>query len=212
MPTFIEAAHIWYHGGEYIFRRNGIYTEEQARAIHGRYDNILVSAGAGSGKTMALANRFAWLLTEKGLKVDEILTLTFTNKAAAQMFRRIHLLLTEISETETGSKAQMAKRALDDFIHARIQTLDSYCAALVRQCAPRYGITPDFLNDQERCRQIAVEESLAFLITHSSHPAIERLYSKMQPKQIARKILAEILFNYCLIDKPRDFITDVKRS
>jgi len=183
--------------------------EEQKKAAFCG-ENAVVAAGAGSGKTMVLASRFAWLVTEKGYKVDEILTLTFTNKAATQMFRRIHLLLSEIAENETGVKSSRARRALDDFIHARIQTLDSYCAALVRQCAPRYGINPDFLNDQEKCRQIATEESLAFLITHSHHPAIEKLYSRKQPNKIAGDIFAEILFNHCRIDKPRDFIADVK--
>ncbi|MDR1838315.1 MAG: UvrD-helicase domain-containing protein [Treponema sp.] len=184
--------------------------EEQKKAAFCT-ENAVVAAGAGSGKTMVLANRFAWLITEKGYKVDEILTLTFTNKAAAQMFRRIHSILSEIAENgETGEKSSRARKALDDFIHARIQTLDSYCTALVKQCAPRYGINPDFLNDQEKCRQIATEESLAFLITHSRHPAIEKLYSIKQPNKIACDIFAEILFNHCQIDKPRDFIADVK--
>jgi ATP-dependent helicase/nuclease subunit A len=173
-------------------------------------ENAVVAAGAGSGKTMVLAHRFAWLLTEKGYNVDEILTLTFTTKAAAQMFRRIHSLLTEIAEKETGLPAQRARRALDDFIHARIQTLDSYSAALVKQCAPRYGISPDFTIDQERCLKIALEESLPFLITHRHHPAIEKLYSDNRPKDIARNIFADVMFNYCQIDKPRDFIADVK--
>jgi ATP-dependent helicase/nuclease subunit A len=183
--------------------------EEQKKAAFCG-ENAVVAAGAGSGKTMVLASRFAWLVTEKDYKVDEILTLTFTNKAATQMFRRIHSLLSEIAESDSGVKSSRARQALDDFIHARIQTLDSYCAALVRQCAPRYGINPNFLNDQERCRQIAVEESLAFLITHSHHPAIERLYSRKQPNKIASDIFAEILFNHCRIDSPRDFIADVK--
>jgi len=175
-------------------------------------DNAVVAAGAGSGKTMVLANRFAWLLTEKGYNVDEILTLTFTKKAAAQMFKRIHSLLSEISTKETGEKAQRAQKALDDFYHARIQTLDSYSTALVKQCAPRYGISPDFIIDQDRCFELALEESLPFLITHRHHPAIEMLYSDKRPNDIARKIFADVLFNYCHIDKPRDFNADVRKQ
>jgi len=147
--------------------KNRPQLNEEQKAAAFCEENAVVAAGAGSGKTMVLANRFAWLLTEKDFKVDEILTLTFTTKAAAQMYRRIHLLLTEIAENETGLKAQRARKALDDFIHARIQTLDSYSAALVKQCAPRYGISPDFIIDQERCQKIALEESLPFLIGFS---------------------------------------------
>jgi len=188
--------------------------EQQAAAFC--TENAVVAAGAGSGKTRVLANRFAWLLTEKGLdtdesvKIDEILTLTFTKKAAAEMFRRIHSLLTGIAENETGPKAEKARQALDDFIHARIQTLDSYSTAIVRQSASRYGISPDFTIDQERCRQIAMEESLPFLITHRHHPAVEWLYSDNRPNDIASGIFTDILVNYCQIDKPRDFTADVK--
>ncbi|WP_461247436.1 UvrD-helicase domain-containing protein [Treponema sp. R6D11] len=189
-------------------KRHQLNNEQQAAAFCA--DNAVIAAGAGSGKTMVLANRFAWLLTEKGYNVDEILTLTFTKKAAAQMFRRIHLLLTEIAEGEDGAKAARARKALDNFVHSRIQTLDSYSSSLVKQYAPRYGISPDFTIDQDRCSQIASEESLPFLISHRRNPAIERLYSNHRPNDIAGKIFENVLINHCRIDKPRDFIADVK--
>jgi ATP-dependent helicase/nuclease subunit A len=189
-------------------KRPKLNNEQKAAAFC--TDNAVVAAGAGSGKTMVLANRFAYLLTEKGYNVDEILTLTFTKKAAAQMFRRIHSLLSEIAEEEDGTKSARARNALDNFVHARIQTLDSYSSALVKQYAPRYGISPDFTIDQERCRQIAFEESLPFLISNRHHPAVERLYSDNRPNDIARHIFADVLLNYCRIDKPRDFTADVR--
>jgi len=188
-----------------------VLNEEQKRAAFCT-KNAVVAAGAGSGKTMVLANRFAWLLTEKDYKVDEILTLTFTKKAAGQMFRRIHSLLSAIAENGSGAVAERARRALDDFVHARIQTLDSYSASLVRQCAPRYGISPDFKIDPQRSGEIALEESLPFLIAHRRHPAIERLYADNRPNDIARNIFTEILCNYCRIDRPKDFTEDVKKQ
>jgi len=182
--------------------------EEQKKAAFCD-DNAVVAAGAGSGKTMVLAHRFAWLLTEKGYNVDEILTLTFTKKAAAQMFKRIYSLLSQIAQEESGIRAQRAQKAIDDFIHARIQTLDSYGASIVKQCAPRYGIRPDFQIDQQRCYTIALEVSYPFFITHRNHPAVKRLYSGNNPNSIVHNIFADILFNYSLIDKPRDFPADL---
>ena len=173
-------------------------------------ENAVVCAGAGSGKTMVLSNRFAWLLTEKGFKVNEILALTFTKKAAAQMYGRIYSLVSKIAQTQTGIKAKRAKCALDDFIHSRIQTLDSYSASIVRQCAFRYGISPDFQIDEDRCYNLALEISYPFFISHRHHPAVERLFSGYRPNDIARKVFADILFNFCHIDKPRNFSSDIK--
>ena len=59
--------------------------EAQIEAIITRVPAVLVSAGAGSGKTMVLTQRYFRLLVDDGLKVDEILTLTFTRKAAQEM-------------------------------------------------------------------------------------------------------------------------------
>ncbi|MCL2067964.1 MAG: UvrD-helicase domain-containing protein [Treponema sp.] len=175
-------------------------------------DNAVIAAGAGSGKTKVLASRFAWLITEKNLKVNEILTLTFTTKAAAQMYSRIHSLLAEIAVSGTDVKAQRARQALDDFINARIQTLDSYSSALVRQSSHRYGISPNFKIDQERCRDIALELSLPFLIAHRRHPAVERLYSGKRPKEIIHGIFNQLLLLHTRIDQKPDLKSDVKKQ
>ncbi|MDR2479780.1 MAG: UvrD-helicase domain-containing protein [Treponema sp.] len=175
-------------------------------------ENAVVAAGAGSGKTMVLANRFAWLVTGKNCSVEEILTLTFTRKAAAQMYRRIHSLLAEIAAEDTGIRGERARQALGKFTRARIQTLDSYSAALVKQAAPRYGISPAFTVDEERCRRLAIEEALPFLISRRHHPAIERLYAQQGPEGIAHSVLAEAVFNYSHIDNAPRFIEDVKKQ
>jgi ATP-dependent helicase/nuclease subunit A len=175
-------------------------------------ENAVIAAGAGSGKTRVLAERFVWLLTERDYKIDQILTLTFTKKAAAQMYKRIYALLQEKAENKTGIAAQRAREALDNFIKARIQTLDSYSASIVRQCAPRYGISPDFHIDQGRCRDIALELSYPFLISHRNHPAIEILYSGNGPNNIAVNIFAHFLQNYSEIDKLSGFSSDIKKQ
>ncbi|MDR2134074.1 MAG: UvrD-helicase domain-containing protein, partial [Treponema sp.] len=184
--------------------------EEQRGAAY-RDKNTVVAAGAGSGKTLVLARRFVWLVTDGNLRVDEILTLTFTRKAAAQMYRRIYETLGETAGY-SGERGEKAGQALDDFVHARIQTLDSYSAALVRQAAPRYGISPEFSVDGDRCREMALEEALPFLIAHRHHPAIERLYLKKRPEKIAKEIFAETVFKYSRIDEKPDLTGDVMRQ
>src|ERR1700739_4370401 len=67
-------------------------TEQQLAAVTNPPGPALVIAGAGSGKTRTLTYRVAFLL-EQGIPADKILLLTFTNKAAAEMMRRVADLL-----------------------------------------------------------------------------------------------------------------------
>jgi ATP-dependent helicase/nuclease subunit A len=162
--------------------------------------NSVDAAGAAWGKTLVLASRFVWLVTEKKFRVREILTLTFTKKATAQMHRRIYLLLSEIAASDTGEKGKLARQAIEEFAHARIQTLDSYSAAIVKQAANRYGISPEFTIDDNRCEQIALEESLPFFIAHRDHPATKQLYPNNSPMSIADTIFASALIQFTHIN------------
>jgi ATP-dependent helicase/nuclease subunit A len=190
-------------------KQKPVLNDEQKDAVYCA-DNAVIAAGAGSGKTLVLASRFAWLVTQKKYRVREILTLTFTRKAAAQMYRRIYLQLAEIARDDSGEKGALAKQALDEFTQARIQTLDSYCAAIVRQAANRYGIKPDFSINEDRCRQLATDIALPFLISRRDHHAIVRFYPHKSPLSIAKDIFAQALINYSHIDSPPRFREGMK--
>ena len=73
--------------------------DEQREAVTSTEGFIRVAAGAGSGKTRALSRRFAWLVNELGVLPGNILCVTFSNKSAGEMRRRIHNL---IGDNDTG--------------------------------------------------------------------------------------------------------------
>ena len=148
--------------------------DEQQRKVCCRTDNSVVAAGAGSGKTQVLATRFAWLVMSKNIKASSILTLTFTNKAACEMYSRIYQTLKKFSldERVPEKERKNAQEAVSDFANVHIQTLDSYCGGIVRQAANRYGIKPDFSTGANDSSKNIQDLALPFVLKHRNNPAI----------------------------------------
>ena len=92
--------------------------DSKQKAVCFRTGNTIVAAGAGSGKTQVLATRFAWLVMSMGIPAPKILTLTFTKKAAGEMYERIYKTLSFFAENpETPELEKRRSRiALEDFL------------------------------------------------------------------------------------------------
>ncbi|MDY2842767.1 MAG: UvrD-helicase domain-containing protein [Treponema sp.] len=167
--------------------------------------NAVVAAGAGSGKTQVLATRFAWLVMSLKIDVGEILTLTFTDKAASEMYQRIYDTLSffanyrkgenpEKAEAEadlTEEKIALAKKALQTFSNSHIQTLDSYCGSVVRQCANRYGLTPDFSVASADSERNIKNEAFKFILKNKDSIAVQSFANPGKLQEFAENILAE---------------------
>ncbi len=135
--------------------------DDQRRAVYAD-SSAVVSAGAGSGKTTVLSQRFVQLVTSGKAAVDEILTLTFTRKAAAEMYERIYRRLRE--------EAPEAAKAYDQ---ASISTLDSFCARIVRDRSDRFGITRDFVQDNKRAEELARSSALDVMLKNRGSQAMD---------------------------------------
>lgn len=102
--------------------------------------SVVLSAGAGCGKTFVLTQRFLGYLTA-GCSVDQIVAITFTERAARDMRSRIRgALLEKLNEESTVDWAGH----LRDFETATITTIHSFCGDLVRKNAALLGIDPRF--------------------------------------------------------------------
>ncbi|MCL2069795.1 MAG: UvrD-helicase domain-containing protein [Treponema sp.] len=159
--------------------------------------NGVVAAGAGSGKTRVLASRYVYLVLEKNLKPEEILSLTFTNKAVSEMYSRIYRYLLEQAD-------EKAEKAIQEFHKARISTLDSFSAAVARSAAARYGISPDFSSDDAALRDLAREAALRFVLDHRENPAIRELLSENKIRTLAEEIFVKPILKYSPVSSPLD--------
>ncbi|MBQ7913314.1 MAG: UvrD-helicase domain-containing protein [Clostridia bacterium] len=108
------------------------FTEEQRAAIDAR-GKIIVSASAGSGKTTVMIERIIQLVLG-GVGVDEILAVTFTKKAAAQMKEKLSKKLIEKinAEDTDGAQRDSLRAQLPKVGGADISTIHSFCARLIR--------------------------------------------------------------------------------
>lgn len=105
-------------------------TPEQLKAIKARGE-VLVSASAGAGKTTVMIKRLADIL-EEGASLDNVLAVTFTKKAAAQMKEKLRKELIERLNTVEGDKRENIRLQLSKINSADISTIHSFCARLVR--------------------------------------------------------------------------------
>ena len=100
--------------------------KEQVQAVTHKAGPLLIIAGAGTGKTTVLTNRVAWLIEQGLAKPEEILALTFTEKAAKEMDNRI---------------LEILPMGMLDFTAT---TFHSFCQNLLKEYGIHAGISPDF--------------------------------------------------------------------
>jgi ATP-dependent helicase/nuclease subunit A len=122
-------------------------TKRQGEATTTHDRSMVVTAGAGTGKTYVLVQKYIDLLRTKNVAVSQILALTFTDKAAAEMKERIR------SEIRKQDGPQWEKVA-EDFMIAPVQTFHSFCAQVLREFPIEAGLEPGFvvLDEQQASR------------------------------------------------------------
>ena len=169
-------------------------TERQVQAASPR-DSTWLSANAGSGKTRVLTDRVARLLLE-GVLPQHILCLTYTKAAASEMQNRLFKRLgtwamkgdddlrKELRElgVDTSPNTQDLKTARTLFARAieapgglKIQTIHSFCAALLRRFPLEAGVSPLFREMEERAAELLREDITDQMADGPDAPLIETL-------------------------------------
>ena len=157
-----------------------MFTNSQSAAVDSASRRTVVSAGAGTGKTAVLVERFVSLVISGTARVDQILAITFTEKAAQEMKSRIGERLAEEGRMEEYRQVE----------NAWISTVHSFCSRLLKENPFSAKIDPEFgiIDDTEKA--IAEEELFDQLFdgTDEGFLALLQLYNE--------KVVKSALINY----------------
>ena len=140
----------------------GALTPEQEQAVARRGEALLVSAGAGSGKTSVLVERFVRAVCEDGVSPGRILAITFTDRAAGELRERVRSRLLERREREAARDTEAAF----------VSTFHGFCTRLLRAHALLAGVDPQFqILDEGLAARV---RERAFALAHGRFLAGER--------------------------------------
>jgi len=156
------------------------FTCAQCRAIETDGVDLVVTAGAGSGKTLVLVERFLRLLSSPDRDLRSLMAVTFTEKAAREMRdrvrREIDLRLLEAEDAMGRPLWQAHRNRIDS---ARIGTIHSMCAKLLRENPAEAGLDPEFQVLDEVEAEILLRETIDSLlaeILQKGGPEIDLLF------------------------------------
>ena len=131
---------------------DGLNPAQREAVVHAG-SPLLIVAGAGSGKTRVLTNRIAYLLGERGVHPGEILAITFTNKAAAEMRERVEALI--------GPRARMMW----------VSTFHSACVRILRREHEHLGLPSSFtIYDADDSRRLMTQVARDLDLDVKRHP------------------------------------------
>jgi len=150
--------------------------------------NILLSANAGSGKTFVLSKRFIEILLNEDIEIDNVVAITFTDKAAGELNKKIANELNDRIEIEKNSgvieKLERIKRQL---VFANISTIHSFCVDILREFSPDANIDANFIpidsDTSGDLIELSVDEAITSLLNSSSDSeAIKYLFRLLGSK------------------------------
>lgn len=146
--------------------------------------HICVTAGAGSGKTTVLVDRYLKILREGNVDPQEIVAITFTEKAAAEMKERIIEELSPQEERDDSEQNNSLQRFREKMSTAHISTIHAFCSRILREFPFQAGVPANFSIlqgiDQKLSLQQITRETLRDIATDLNDPHRKKLTRLLQ--------------------------------
>jgi ATP-dependent exoDNAse (exonuclease V) beta subunit len=186
------------------------------RAVRDLDTTFLVEAGAGTGKTTLLIDRILSILREGRATVQEIVAITFTEKAAAELLAKLRTKL----EEERG-KGDFAEEALSELDRARVSTIHSFAGSLLKERPVEAGIDPWFEIADEIDSNLLLEEAWELWFGGKGKEGSEPLsrairlgidYERMKEISLALHTWRDLLFEVQYSTVPFSFEEEIRRS
>lgn len=189
------------------------YTDNQKKA-HDLNRHISVTAGAGSGKTSVLVNRYLKILLEEDVRVRNVVAITFTEKAAAELKNRVTEKINEL--IEHGEAGLRKLRSIkEQLTSANISTIHSFCSRILREFAVEARVDAGFriihgieqrmlLSDiiDDTLKKVAMQnvgnpqrEKLANLLRIIGQDKLARMLTRLTEKRYEMELLRTKLYN-----------------
>ena len=174
--------------------------------------HVCVTAGAGSGKTTVLVERYLKILREGSTKPQEIVAITFTEKAAAEIKDRIIKELSAEEEGNNGEQRDSVQRFRDEMNSAHISTIHAFCSRILREFPFQAHVPANFSVlqgiDQKLLLQETLKKTLKAIATTPNHPHRAELTHLLQRYGGQQKLLD---FFSTMINQ-RDVVTQLTRK
>ena len=193
------------------------WTKEQQKVIDLRNRNILVSAAAGSGKTAVLVERILTMITEGDhpLDIDQLLIVTFTRAAAAEMKERIRSAVEERLEKEPDNEHLQRQSTL---IHnAQINTIDGFCSYVIRNYFHMIDLDPGFRTAEDGELRLMKQDVMKKVIEDAYEAGTEEFYACVEcyasgkdDDNIGQQVMK--LYEYSMsYPWPKEWLSDCKK-
>ena len=154
------------------------WTPEQLDAIERRGENLLVAAAAGSGKTSVMVERVKRMVCDEDIPVEDILVVTFTNAAAAEMKDRIRAALSDAvdSEDPSSDRSKILRAQLRNLPLAQISTFHAFGMSVIKRFF--------YLTDLDPGTRVGEETEFAILKEEALDELLDAEFEKSNPSFI----------------------------
>lgn len=170
-------------------------------------EHISLTANAGSGKTFVLSRRFLSIALETDAHISNIVAITFTEKAAGELYKKIsETIETSIENEKDKTKLNKLVRLRRQLVSANISTIHSFCISILREFSPDAGIDANFTPiDPEISNELitrSIEDVLnAFIIKEETKGIVKDLIRLLGSKQTLAVQLKTLIDNRKKIEK-----------